>query len=309
MKRIILLVFILLSINSYGKLMNELGPTSKPIWDSIPEPVCVNDSFYQGVTIMLVVGSDIYNGQIKYWDSHNKVYLYYLDDFKKMSKRGANLYFFMSPEVSKSTILETLPLADMIVYIGHGGFQNNIPSVFNMEIPIKQYLKENPNIKNVTSSNGMIPYDIKPSDLKNIKLKSNSIVFMFTVCHASGESACDPVGGISVEEAELRTKSYSDMFLGRGAKCYFSYNILKPMFSLFESGQTIKDVRDKLIKSVYGVNKTNYDKYFSSNHIIYYDRSNVIYTIKSKEVYVLTNSFGYCLVGDFSYNINTLKGK
>jgi hypothetical protein len=145
----------------------------------------------------------------------------------------------------------------------------------------------------------MIPYNITPSDLSNIKLKSNSIVFMFTVCYSSGESACDPQGGISLEEAKLRTESYSKMFLGRGSKCYFASNLIKSPFDFFNSGLTIKDVRNKLVGT------TDYDKYFTPNHVVVYNKSNVRYGGKM----VLRNTYGYCLVGDFSYNINTLRGK
>lgn len=312
MKKIFTIILILISFTSYGKLMNKLGSVSKPIWDSIPEPTCENDHFYDGVTIMLVVGSGTYNGQSKYWDSYNKVYLYYLDDFKKMSKRGANLYFFMSPEVSKSTILETLPIADMIVYIGHGGFRNNIPSIFNMDITIEQFKKENPTAFNVHSSSGYFFYSITPSDLSNIKLKSNSIVFMFTVCNSSGSSASDPRNGISLDEAKKRTESYSNMFLSRGAKCYFAYNTLKTMFPLFESGLSIKDVRSRIIKeSQYNLLKgfITKDIYFSKNHLIFNTVGKTTICSGNKCSDFINQGFGYCLVGDFNYNINTLRGK
>jgi len=316
MKKILTFLLVILSLNSYGKLMNKLGTTSQHIWDSIPDPICKNDGFYNGVTIMLVIGSNAtglnqFPNNGPYWTkplkNFNQPHLYYLDDFKRMVKRGANLYFFVSPEVSKSTILETLPLSDMIVYIGHGGFQNRIPEIFNMEIPVKQYLKENPNIKSCTSSNGHIPYGITSNDLKNIKLKTNSLVLMFTVCYSSGESAGDPMGGISIEEARIRTESYSKMFLDRGAKCYFAYNTLKTMFPLFESGISIKDVRSKLIMMGEFIPMSEtYNKYFKDNHVIFYNRGEVTLPNNKK---IIANDYGYCLVGDFNYNINTLRGK
>lgn len=294
MKKIFVLILILFSFTSYGKLMNHIGSKSKSIWDSIPEPTCKNDGFYNGVTIMLVIGADApgldefpKNGPYWYQKTNFKQpYIYYLDDFKKMVKRGADLYFFVSPDVSKSLILQTLPLADMIVYIGHGGFKNNIPTIFSMEITIDQFKKENPNVKDISSSDGYMQYNVVPSDLNNIKLKSNCIVLMFSVCYSSGESASDPSNGITYNDALLRTQSYSNMFLSRGAKCYFAYNNIKTMFPLFESGLSIKDIRVKMIGT------DQYDKL--------------------KDGYVIMNnnkSYGFCLVGDFNYNINTLCGK
>lgn len=312
MKKILTLLLIFLSLTSYGKLMNKLGPTAKSIWDSIVEPTCINDGFYNGVTIMLVIGAnapglDEFPTNGPYWSKSmrgsNHPQIYYLDDLKKMVKRGANLYFFVSPEVSKILILNTLPLADMIIYIGHGGFQNNIPSVFNMEIPIKQYIKENPEIKDVTSSNGYIPYSITPTDLENIKLKSNSLVLMFSVCYSSGQSATDPIEGVSIEESKFRTASYSNMFLSRGAKCYFAYNTLKSMFPLFESGLSIREIRTSLVGT------KDYDKYFSNNHVIIYNHSKVKKRVGNSYQEVIRNSYSHCLVGDFNYTVNTLRGK
>ncbi len=141
-----------------------------------------------------------------------------------LRSQGIKVFTFYDEMATKENVLKALQGAHIIVYDGHGTM-----------------------LGDSSKPGGFVLADqnISAADIRSrVRLGTNAVVLMQSVCMAAGSSAGD-LADIGLKEAEFRVSAYAEPFIRAGAASYFAVNFIGDTYTFLTSylkGRSPKDV-------------------------------------------------------------------